>query len=452
MTLEDFEKSLAQDREVAKKDGEGDQVSSREKRRHRHHHHHHPPKRRHHDERDDPDQHKPKRSRHSETGDGEQRAHSKRRHGRANHRASPGPAKEPEAEWVEKGAGSSNQTAESNTQPRRDPGGLKRDAWMEAPSALDVDYTQSGVRKPGVPTTSQSVRPDFELRIHENELNKHHLQDLAEGKDVADREDASAPVQQEVDYTFGDSGAQWRMTRLRAVYREAEESGRDVDEVAVERYGDLRAFDGAREEQTELERRDMYGEGYVGKETPSGELFREREMEEGLGRDASRNADGEGDKELPQGEVVDSGMASTQTVLLNQTALNRLKARMIKAKLRGSSEAAQLEADYEIAMSSFANRKEPEVVVLGAMESRMLAGSRKGEVKAVENRRGRERGLVEENEDMSIEDMVREERRTRGQAGGDGQRFAERIAKDAKFDVRLTSKGKPVATVLIRCL
>jgi hypothetical protein len=62
-----------------------------------------------------------------------------------------------------------------------------------------------------------------------------------------------------------------------------------------------------------------------------------------------------------------------------------------------------------------------------------LAGTR-GEVKAIENKRGRERGLVEENEDMSIEDMVREERRTRGQAGGEGMKAAERIAKDAKFD------------------
>jgi len=36
---------------------------------------------------------------------------------------------------------------------------------------------------------------------------------------------------------------------------------------------------------------------------------------------------------------------------------------------------------------------------------------------------------------MSIEDMVREERRMRHQDGGESQRFAERIAKDVKFDV-----------------
>ncbi|KAK6836606.1 Pre-mRNA-splicing factor [Apiospora arundinis] len=67
------------------------------------------------------------------------------------------------------------------------------------------------------------------------------------------------------------------------------------------------------------------------------------------------------------------------------------------------------------------------------MDNRMLAGTR-AEAKAIDTKRGRERGLVEENTEMTIEDMVREERRTRGQTGGEGLRLAERIAKDGKFD------------------
>ena len=118
----------------------------------------------------------------------------------------------------------------------------------------------------------------------------------------------------------------------------------------------------------------------------------------------------------------------------DQTALNRLKAQLLKAKLRGGSEVTRLEEEYNTALASFASQKQQDVVILGAMDNRMLAGDRRGEVKHVENKRGRERGLVEENEDMTIEDMVRAERRTKGQAGGDGRRFAERIAKDGKFD------------------
>ncbi len=442
MALEEFEKSLAQSKEVPKQ-GYGDNHTDekRERRKHHHHHHHHPPKR-HPQEPVGEDQHRHKRSRHSADGDGEHREQDERRHRRSDQRAAPDIAKEEEDEWVEKGPDTAKQLGEGNSLRQRSPGGLKRDSWMEAPTALDIDYTQMGVRKPPEPNTSKSMRPDFELKIHENELNKHHLQNLADGKNMEGIEDE--PAQHEVDYTFGDSGAQWRMTKLKAVYREAEESGQAVDDTALERYGDLRAFDDAREEQTELERRDTYGRGYVGKEKPSGELFQERKIDAGLRRDNEPFDKVQDDKELPQGEVMETEAAPAQTVLLDQTALNRLKAHMMKAKLRGSSDAAKLEEDYNIALSSFANQKEPEVVILGAMESRMLAGSRRGEVKAVDNKRGRERGLVEENEDMSIEDMVREEKRSRGQVGGESQRFAERIAKDGKFDVRLLSRDRAI--------
>ena len=305
---------------------------------------------------------------------------------------------------------------------------------MEEPSGLDIDYTQKGVKQPSKSIESRSKKANFELRIHENELNKHHLQNLADGKEIP-RELAEEPSQHEVDYRFGDSGSQWRMTKLKGVYRRAEETGRPVDDVAEEHFGDLRAFDDAREEQVELERRITYGEGYVGKEKPSGELFEERKLKLGLRRDKpSPIGDRSSDADLPR--EVNSGEPATTTVPLNQTDLNRLKAQMLKAKIRGSSDAATLEASYNDAMADFEKHKQPDVVVLGAMDNRMLAGSRKGEVISIDNKRGRERGLVEENDDMSIEDMVKQERRTRYQTGGDGQRFAERIAKDAKFDVR----------------
>lgn len=206
-----------------------------------------------------------------------------------------------------------------------------------------------------------------------------------------------------------------------------------LDDVAADQYGDLRAFDDAREEQTELDRRDTYGDGYVGKDKPSGELFQERKLATGSQRDHIP----------PEGNQVNVQRSSPppqtqenplRTVSLDQTALNRLKAQMLKAKVRGSSDAASLEARYNLAAANLANQFQPEVVVLGTMDNRLLAGSRQGEVTSIDNKRGRARGLVEENEDMSVEDMVKQERRTRHQAGGDGQRFAERIAKDAKFD------------------
>ena len=305
---------------------------------------------------------------------------------------------------------------------------------MEAPSALDVDYVErrDSTRLQEEPQPKM-LQADFELKIHNREVNDH-LRDLKDGKAQEDVEEE--PAQHEVDYEFGDAGSQWRMTKLRAVYREAEENGQQVEDIAANRFGDLRSFDDAREEEAELDRRERYGEGYVGKLKPTGELFQERKLEENVRRDPHEHirSPEEELKAEGQGIPMETEPPSNTTQHLDLTALNRLKAQMMKAKLKGSRDAAELEERYNTAAASMANRKESDVVVLGVMDNRMLAGKR-SEVKPVETKRGRERGHLEENEDMSIEDMVREERRTRDQFGGDGRRVADRIAKDSTFEV-----------------
>jgi hypothetical protein len=400
--LDEFEKALAEE----KKNKERNERHADKNREHKHRHHH---SSRHHRTRDtdedgDRDGRRHKRPRHSKDDDAERNGR------RSRHEKTSDPHEDlpiPDDEV-----------------PRSEPAKATRDSWMTAPSGLDIEYTQKGAKK----ATPRPQKPDYDLKIHKNELNMH-LQDLADGKKLEDIAAEGAP--HEVSYTFGDAGAQWRMTKLRAVYTQAEQSGRPVDEIATERFGALRAFDDAREEQTELDRRQRYGEGYVGKEKPTGELFRERKLD----LEARRSPDQPTETDslgLPQGEVVEEPATAT-TARIDSTALNRMKAQLMKAKLKKSPDVTKLEAEYNEAMARFSNHSEPGVVVLGTMENRMLAGTR-GEVTAIDNKRGRERGLVKDNEDMSIEDMVREERRTRGQAGGEGMRAAERIAKDAKFD------------------
>ncbi|KAI9731673.1 MAG: hypothetical protein M1818_007803 [Claussenomyces sp. TS43310] len=403
--LDDFEKSLAAEK-AAREKSEG-HAKDRHKHRRYHRSSHHRSRR---DEHDEPDDHRHKRRRHSKDRDEGDR-HEK--HAKTTDFKADLPLPDEEE-------------AESRTLPSRPAVPSKRDSWMIAPSALDVDYTQRGAKR--IEKDEPPKKPDYDLKIHKNELNSH-LRDLADGESLD--EIAGEPVQHEVDYNFGDLGAQWRMTKLKAVYTQAEQSGKSVDQVAVERFGGLKEFDDAREEQIELERRKLYGQGYVGKEKPSGELFQERKMQAGIrkGADEPRRTES---AELPQGQVMEEKQAPATTVALDQTALNRLKAQMMRAKLKGAPDAAKLEEEYNQAVLGVSN-KQPNVIVLGQMDNRLLAGTR-GEVKAIDNKRGRERGLVEENEDMSVEDMVREERRTRGQAGGESQRFAERIAKDVKFD------------------
>ncbi|KAF6236698.1 hypothetical protein HO173_004989 [Letharia columbiana] len=422
MALEDFEKLLAEGKneEEKIKSSHGYEGS---RKHHRHHRKHHG---------DGEDHRRHKRTKRSTSRDDNNRAHGNRkislgfRGERTNRGASQGEGEtEDPATWGPAKNDGHIPTSDSI-------GETKRDSWMEQPSASDIDYTQKGVRGPFEPITSRPSKADFELKIHENELNKHHLQYLADGRDISE-DFIEKPAQHEVDYVFGDAGAHWRMSKLNRVYKQAEETGKPVDEMAEKQYGDLRTFDDAREEQIELDRRDTYGEGYVGKEKPSGELFEERKLDTGLRNKGSGPEHDEPDVQELSREI-DAEKPLATTVPLDQTALNRLKAQMLKAKVRGSSNAAILEAEYNNSMAAFAKSKQPDTVILGAMHNRMLTGSREGEVNRIDNKRGRERGLVEENEDMSIEDMVRQERRLRNQAGGDGQRFAERIAKDAKFD------------------
>ncbi|RAR07686.1 cell cycle control protein cwf19 [Stemphylium lycopersici] len=447
MGLEDFEKELAQNK---KKDEKKKRDRDRSRSRDRHHRKHRSERHRDDDERDE--RHRHKRSRHHrETS--EDRARRKRRErdaggerSRRKHKESHSSDDDDEEQLTRKRKSRHYEEDESSGDevpqqkdyaPPDDhvldqqletaaDADLQRDDWMKAPSSMDVDYVQRKKREEKTTYVKESAAPQHALKIHQAELN-HHLADLKEEQGAV----AHEPAQREVSYTFGDSGAQWRMTKLKGIYRNAEESGRSAEDIAMEKYGDLRDFDEAREEEIELDRRKMYGQDYVGKEKPSGELYEERRLKAGIHRPSRPSAE---PSEPPQGETVTDPRPITNTVALSQTELNRLKAQMMKAKMKKAPEAAQLEAEYNAALANTSGSKDRDVVVLNAMDNRMLAGGRQGEVTALTNKRGTERGLVKENEDMSIDDMVRQERRTKNQAGGEGQLLAEKIAKDSKFD------------------
>ncbi|KAH7414039.1 CwfJ C-terminus 1-domain-containing protein-like protein [Phaeosphaeria sp. MPI-PUGE-AT-0046c] len=451
MGLEDFEKELAQSKKT------DDKKRDRSRSRDRHHrskagHKHHTSRHQRDDERDD--RHRSKRSRHHrETSEERSRRKRREREDDANRsgrkhkdRRRSSPSSDDEDRLTRKRKSrhyEEDESSDDDAPQQKDyappddeildqqledaaDADLQRDDWMKAPSSMDVDYVQRKKREEKTTYVKASSEQQHALKIHHAELN-HHLADLNDVQGMS----VDEPAQREVSYTFGDAGAQWRMTKLKGIYRAAEESGQKVEDVAMEKYGDLRDFDEAREEEIELDRRKMYGQDYVGKEKPSGELFEERRQNAGLHRPAQHNGH---EEDLPQGESVPDPRPITNTVALSQTELNRLKAQMMKAKLKKAPNAAELEAEYNAALANSAGGKQQDVVVLNAMDNRMLAGGRQGEVTALTNKRGQERGLVKENEDMSIEDMVRQERRTKNQAGGEGLLLAEKIAKDSKFD------------------
>lgn len=340
-----------------------------------------------------------------------------------------------EGQWIEKPTLRSESpipetaTAKKNT--------LKRDSWMVQSEQDTYDFTQHGTKK-SEPTLLQSTKADYQPIIHRKELNTQ----LREGKNVEEYTTEGSPS-----YNFGDSGSNWRMMKLKRVYEVAEETGKSVEEIALERYGDLESFDEAREERQELDRRQMYGKDRPdAKDKPTGGLYAAR-MKQELQKERERRAR---EPSPPQGQRVADGPHTTTTKVLDQTTLNRMQAALLKARLRKDPKASEMEKEYNSAMAQFANRKEPEVVVLSAMDSRALAhgiGGR-GEVKEITT--GKRKGQLEDNDDMTLEDMLREEKRTRGRVrGGEGRMFADRITKDAKFDVGAITPSSEFSNIVI---
>ncbi|EPS36709.1 hypothetical protein H072_9724 [Dactylellina haptotyla CBS 200.50] len=403
----------------------GDKHKSREgdsEDRHRRHRHHHRSSSSRHDRDCDDDRHRhhsSKRSRHSRHDDDDSRRRD--RHKRDD-KPDQIPKEDIEAEsegmWVEKTASPAPTVETSASKTVSDGPPLKRDAWMEE-SGIDVEYTQRGERKPkDISKTTKQLVKDYSLNVSSKELNTA----LREGISLDSYE---PPKETGPSFTFGDGGSQWRMRKLKNVYARAEEEKRSVDDVGAEVFGDLKSFDEIREERIELDRRETYGRDRRDyKEHPTGDLYSQRNTK-------PRRSPSPPPKSPKIISTVNQP-APTVTKFIDQSALNKLRASLLKAQLRGDSKAAKLEAEYNLALAAFANQKEPEVVVLSAMDSRLLAGGgRSSEAKEVTS--GRRKGKMEANEDISLDDMLREEKRTKGHVN-EGRMFAERIAKDAKFD------------------
>lgn len=375
--------------------------------------------------------HRRKRSRHSDNYEDKHRRHRKPR--REEERKSKNEDEsndEDTGEWVEAlplSTSTGNSEIPSSVTNPKTATALKRDSWMTEPAADFVDYTQKGAQKS---TPQPVVKPDYRPPIHKNELNSQ----LREGKSVTEY---AQDTNDGAGYTFGDEGSKWRMIRLKRVYQAASEDGKCLESVAIERYGDLKTFDEAREEEMELERRDMYGKDRRDmKDKPTGELYQERQKNVAAEDKERRDKEEKGRGDFHPTRAIENSPAPMPVKLLDQTALNRLKAAYLRAQIKNDPRAAELEKEYTEAVAAFAEtRPHTQEVVLSAMDSRMLVG--------LEGRIGREvvegkRGKLVEKEDMTLEDMVREEKRTRGAvAGGEGMLFAERIARDAKFSVSI---------------
>ncbi|KZV61507.1 hypothetical protein PENSPDRAFT_592720 [Peniophora sp. CONT] len=308
--------------------------------------------------------------------------------------------------------------------------------------------------------------PD-ELKIHSKELNTQ----LKEGKSIDEYSDAPAAAKT---ITPGGPGSQWRMMRLRRVFETVEEEGRPLEEVAQERFGSLEAFEQAQEERRILdERGDGQGQpqrgrdaggdkkrGQFGKGGERGFMFNEpggsgmssrsqsfkRPAGSGpttpsagasstMGRpkyDSMRiSTSGQSTSaHTPVPTVLTPQPASSSRRAMSPSSLNKLQAKVLRAKLMGAPDAEKLEKEYESEMAVASGDVQGGVrtrvemlptldaqgrlydVGQGKNDAGPLPGNRKKKEK-VETRDAKTGDIVRYNaddDDLTLGDLVKQER------------------------------------------
>ncbi|KAG1797728.1 CwfJ C-terminus 1-domain-containing protein-like protein [Suillus plorans] len=243
-----------------------------------------------------------------------------------------------------------------------------------------VDFFSSLGTERKRPPRPDKADPD-KIKISSKELN----QDIRTGHSI----DNDVPPPPSKVTTPGGPGSNWRMMRLRRVYETAAEENKPIEEVALERFGTLQAFEEAKEERHILderqgkrsERKDERGRG---RET-GGEkrfMFTDVGASGASSRSSSFRRPGSGptgstpstpsptnppanrrldslrlpsqaasplaQSHTPIPNVMTPSMASTSTRrAMSPSSLNKLQAQVLRAKLMNAPNAEKLEEEYE---------------------------------------------------------------------------------------------------------
>ncbi|KAF7299218.1 Complexed with Cdc5 protein cwf19 [Mycena indigotica] len=185
--------------------------------------------------------------------------------------------------------------------------------------------------------------------------------------------------------TPGGPGSSWRMMRLRKVYETAEEEGLSIEQVAVDRFGSLEAFEEAKEERRILDEREEKRSGRrdADRGRPEGErrfMFNDVNASGGSSRSSSFRRPGGpsggsgpstpaataptnrrldalrlpsaassplAQARTPIPSVMTPSAGTSKSRALSPSSLNRLQAKVIRAKLMGAPDADALEREYE---------------------------------------------------------------------------------------------------------
>ncbi|KAJ3144842.1 hypothetical protein HDU89_007729 [Geranomyces variabilis] len=352
--------------------------------------------------------------------------------------SSPGSASDDDdnAQWVEKQPPPAVAAVAATTTAPEPPAPPARDDWMTA-GASDGFFDFTGSRGNNVPrkTDRDTAREAEEKRKAAiratRELNPHfvdgeHVPPPPVYKDGSKSEAPSARR-----YEFGDGGSNWRMMKLKRILEAAEEDGRDVEEIALERYGSMADFEDSKAERAFLDsrrsggrdepfrhrsndrdrredrdrrdergERDEFGRDLQYRPTVRRSTSFQKPEERTLGKrpppeareDLAAKKPRIDDRSQPRPSMSaklpvvggapqpappnpsrtndsDDDDGSAHTPVLSKNALNALNAKVVKAKLMGLPDAAKLEKEYERERAR-AERGPAETIVLSGVDSR----------------------------------------------------------------------------------
>ncbi|KZO92712.1 hypothetical protein CALVIDRAFT_301645 [Calocera viscosa TUFC12733] len=301
----------------------------------------------------------------------------------------------------------------------------------------------------------------------------------------------------------GGPGSNWRMMKLRRTYEEAQDSGKDIEEVALERYGNLEAWEDAKEERRILderdERRQSRGGGDRDRDRRRGgrddrddgerrERYTYTDISSSGSRPASRASfrrPGDSAPSTPGGGTAQSSAFNTpasrpspRPTFVPRTSvpsvstppirpppatasgsgpvptsedLNKLQAKVLRAKLMNAPNADALQKEYDAAVQRHDEGAAPggtrtEVLPVFDAQGRLYdigsapvlpAGNeRKPKPLDVYDRQGNVLRVNDDDDTLSIGDMLRQEKAAqRSTDGADmDSELARKIATDGKYE------------------
>ncbi|KAJ7758575.1 CwfJ C-terminus 1-domain-containing protein-like protein [Mycena maculata] len=340
-------------------------------------------------------------------------------------------------------------------------------------------------------------RPDPDKPIiNSKELNV----DIKEGRSI----DHDAPLPPPKAVTPGGPGSQWRMMRLKRVYETAEEEGLSIEQVAIGRFGSLDAFEEAKEERRILDEREGKradrGRGErSSRDNGGGErgfMFTDVGGSGASSRSSSfRRPGGYGESgpstpspvsnpaplanrrldslrvpsqvgsplaqsRTPIPSVMTPPVGASKTRGLSPSSLNRLQAKVLRAKLMGAPDADDLEREYEAESRKASDgeseggvRRKVEILPTldgqgrlydvghGAEEEATLPGNRKKKEKfeTHDPKTGEVLRYNANDDTTTLGEMLRQERFGGGMADQKNldAEFARSIMSDGKFQNNL---------------